>query len=256
MPPTPRTSKPAPERRTEILDAAQDLFISKGVQATSVQDILAAVGIAKGTLYYHFSSKEEILRALIARTTDRVVAQARAIAEQQGPAIGKFLAVMAAARVEPPERALAEQLHGPGNAEFHILSIVEMVRGLSPVLADVVEQGNAEGVFSATRPRETIEILLTSAGMLLDEGVFTDEQDEVPRRTAGILHAAETLLGCPPGTLAQAMGAAPEPQEAAADSPRTAPSGPAESAEPAVPTESTESTEPAAGAAGAAGART
>lgn len=225
MPPTPRTSKPATERRTEILDAAQHLFITKGVQATSVQDILAAVGIAKGTLYYHFSSKEEILRALIARTTDRVVAQARETAEQEGPAVGKFLAVMAAARVEPPERALAEQLHGPGNAEFHILTIVEMVRGLSPVLTDVVEQGTAEGTFSTAYPRESIEILLTSAGMLLDEGIFTGEEDQIPRRTAGILHAAETLLGCRPGTLAQAMDTTAAQEPPAAPSP-TAPSAP------------------------------
>lgn len=223
MPPTPRTSKPAAERRTEILNAAQHLFITKGVQATSVQDILAAVGIAKGTLYYHFPSKEEILRALIARTTDRVVARSRAIADQEGPAVGRLLAVMAAARVEPPERALAEQLHGPGNAEFHILSIVEMVRGLSPVLTDVVEQGKAEGVFSAAHPREAIEILLTSAGMLLDEGIFTGEEDQIPRRTAGILHAAETLLGCRPGTLAQAMDAAAPAQEPPAAPSQAAP---------------------------------
>ena len=42
-----RISKPAPQRRTEILDAAQQLFTTKGVQATSIEDILKQVGIAK-----------------------------------------------------------------------------------------------------------------------------------------------------------------------------------------------------------------
>ncbi|MBO3723911.1 TetR/AcrR family transcriptional regulator [Actinomyces bowdenii] len=218
---SPRTAKPAPQRRTEILDAAQRLFIAKGVQATSVQDILSEVGIAKGTLYYHFSSKEEILTALIARTTDRIVDRARAIAEQPGPAVDRFLAVMASARVDQPERELAEQLHAPGNAEFHVLSIVEMVRHLTPVLTGIVEQGNAEGAFNAPQPRDMIEILLTSAGMLLDDGIFTGEAQEAPRRTMAIVHAAEVLLGCEPGALApaaagagagavRAAGAAPE----------------------------------------------
>ena len=41
------------------------LFAEKGYDATSVDDITQAVGVAKGTLYYHFSSKEEIFNFLI-----------------------------------------------------------------------------------------------------------------------------------------------------------------------------------------------
>jgi len=78
-----RTSKPAAQRRDEILDVAQNLFITKGVQATSVEDILKEVGIAKGTLYYHFSSKEEILRSLISRTTTRAAQQAQSAGDGQ-----------------------------------------------------------------------------------------------------------------------------------------------------------------------------
>ena len=201
-----RTSKPAAQRRDEILDVAQHLFITKGVQATSVEDILKEVGIAKGTLYYHFSSKEEILRALIARIADGIAERAGAIAAGPEPAVRKFLAIMSAARVDEPELALAEELHAPNNAEFHVLTIVETVRRLPPILPGVVEQGVAEGVFSTEHPRETIEILLTSAGMLLDAGIFTGEEAEIPRRAAGIARAAETLLGCEPGTLSSVLG--------------------------------------------------
>lgn len=207
----PRISKPAPQRRAEILDTARRLFTTRGFQSTSVEDILTEVGIAKGTLYYHFSSKEEILRALIARTADGIADRARAIAEGRQPAVPKLLAITAAARVDEPELELAEELHAPGNAEFHVLTIVETVRRLTPILTGVVEQGVAEGVFSTEHPRETIEILLTSAGMLLDAGIFTGEEAEIPRRAAGIARAAETLLGCEPGALAPiAQGASPE----------------------------------------------
>ena len=207
----PRTAKPAPQRRAEILDTAQRLFITRGYQSTSVEDILTQIGIAKGTLYYHFSSKEEILRALIARIADGIAERAGAIAAGPEPAVRKFLAIMSAARVDEPELALAEELHAPNNAEFHVLTIVETVRRLTPILTGVVEQGVAEGVFSTEHPRETIEILLTSAGMLLDAGIFTGEEAEIPRRAAGIARAAEALLGCEPGALTPiAQGVSPE----------------------------------------------
>ena len=56
-----RTVKNAEERKNEILDAAEVLFARKGFEETSTGDILEMVGIARGTLYYHFRSKEEIL---------------------------------------------------------------------------------------------------------------------------------------------------------------------------------------------------
>ena len=42
-----------------------DLFAKKGYDATSIEEITAVVGVAKGTLYYHFSSKEEIFNFLV-----------------------------------------------------------------------------------------------------------------------------------------------------------------------------------------------
>ena len=62
-----RVVKEAEERRNEILDAADMLFADKGFDNTSTSDILEKVGIARGTLYYHFKSKEDILDALIDR---------------------------------------------------------------------------------------------------------------------------------------------------------------------------------------------
>ena len=60
-----RIVKEAEERKSEILDAAEELFAAKGYEQTSTGDILERVGIARGTLYYHFKSKEDILDALI-----------------------------------------------------------------------------------------------------------------------------------------------------------------------------------------------
>ena len=51
--------------KRKIFETAADLFAKKGYDGTSVEEITSVVGIAKGTLYYHFSSKEEIFNFLI-----------------------------------------------------------------------------------------------------------------------------------------------------------------------------------------------
>lgn len=51
--------------KRKIFETAMRLFADKGYDATSVEEITATVGVAKGTLYYHFSSKEEIFNFLI-----------------------------------------------------------------------------------------------------------------------------------------------------------------------------------------------
>jgi AcrR family transcriptional regulator len=59
----PRT-KPAAVRRDELLNAAERLFLQHGITATSIDQIVAAADVAKGTFYLHFPSKEQLLIAL------------------------------------------------------------------------------------------------------------------------------------------------------------------------------------------------
>lgn len=51
--------------KRKIFETSMKLFADKGYDATSVEEITATVGVAKGTLYYHFSSKEEIFHFLV-----------------------------------------------------------------------------------------------------------------------------------------------------------------------------------------------
>ena len=51
--------------KRKIFETSMKLFADKGYDATSIEEITATVGVAKGTLYYHFSSKEEIFQFLV-----------------------------------------------------------------------------------------------------------------------------------------------------------------------------------------------
>ena len=196
-----RTHRPAAERREEILDTAHILFTTKGFQSTTMEDILESVGIAKGTLYYHFPSKEQILKALVLRIVGQVEQRARKIAASPAPAIEKLIALMAAMQVEGAEIELVEQFHAPGNAEFHLLSITEMIKHLTPIITDVIIQGVDEGAFSTDRPYDAVELLLSASGILLDHEIMEPSQADLARRTQSLAWASELLLGARPGSL-------------------------------------------------------
>ncbi len=59
----PRT-KPAEERREDLMNSAERLFLEQGVGATTIEQITTGADVAKGTFYLHFSSKEDVLEAL------------------------------------------------------------------------------------------------------------------------------------------------------------------------------------------------
>ncbi|MET0283627.1 MAG: TetR/AcrR family transcriptional regulator [Polyangiales bacterium] len=67
----PRT-KPAEVRREELLDAAEHLFLEKGLAATSVDEIVSRADVAKGTFYLHFASKDALVIGLQERFMARM----------------------------------------------------------------------------------------------------------------------------------------------------------------------------------------
>lgn len=62
-----RSLDEGPVLRTAIMDGAAELFYERGFGATSIRDIADAVGISSSTLYHHFTSKQDILHACVAR---------------------------------------------------------------------------------------------------------------------------------------------------------------------------------------------
>ncbi|MGY4710895.1 TetR/AcrR family transcriptional regulator [Mycolicibacterium sp. CBM1] len=83
-------SKPASGTRERIQDVARELFVQKGVQRTSLQDIAERLGITKPALYYHFTSREELVRSILAPVIDEgekfiVEQETRASTDPAGP---------------------------------------------------------------------------------------------------------------------------------------------------------------------------
>jgi AcrR family transcriptional regulator len=63
-------SRPRSDTRQRIQEVARELFVQRGVQRTSLQDIADKLGITKPALYYHFASREELVRSILVPLID------------------------------------------------------------------------------------------------------------------------------------------------------------------------------------------
>lgn len=203
-----RITKKPEERKNEILDAAEMLFTTKGYSSTTINDILQVVGIAKGTFYYHFQSKEEVMDAIVMRFIDIGVRAAKAVASDPNlTATDKIFHILMAQKPDAERKEqMIEQLHQVNNAEMHQKSLVETILQLTPVLTEVIEQGIAEGSFQTPYPKETVEFLLVSSQFLFDEGIFEWEPQELMQKAVAFTHLIETTLGAETGSFSYLLG--------------------------------------------------
>ena len=194
--------KPGQERRSEIVEAARKLFLSKGYEATSTVDIMKAVGIAKGTLYYHFSSKEEILDALLCDMTGNMAKAAAPFGDNSQLSIpDRIIGVIRAINIKgSTDERMLETIHLPQNALFHQKSHTLTIEKISPIMLKIVNDGIKQGLFSTKHPESAVHIALSYS--------LTDIEDTGgdPKELAeGFVYNLERMLGAREGSLNKFM---------------------------------------------------
>ncbi len=196
-----RISKEHDVRRNEILDKAAGLFEANGYNKTTINDILREVNIAKGTFYYYFKSKEELMDAIIDRYMEIGLERAEVVkARKDLSPTEKLLQVILALRMGGPKNGVIEELHNPENALMHQKSISGIVLGLTPIMTDIVNEGIAAGDFTTPFPPQTIQIMLSASMTLTDQGIFSFTQEEQFLLIQAIVYSFETLLGAKKGS--------------------------------------------------------
>lgn len=198
-----KTIKEGEVRKKEILVAARDLFVKKGYDVTSVNDILNVVGIAKGTFYYYFTSKEEVLEEIILDIVDEGVRRAEKILEDKSiPLVNRIMmAIMAQAPEFEGAEEIREEIHKVENAKLERLYLKEMLKRMTPVLYGPVSEGVDQGVFQMRYPTEGIESILLLGHMMFDCEVFEWKEEDYPRKIKAFLYHAERMLGTKEGEL-------------------------------------------------------
>lgn len=197
-----RIVKAPEERRLEIVQTAGRLFREVGYTHCSVDMIVNEIGVAKGTFYYYFKTKQDVLEAIADHTLGQIVDMANAVADDGSlTAMAKMEALLSDSHIgDDDSLEVAEMLHLPENRELHELTNIQTVLRLSPILARIVEQGIEEGVFVTDRPLETIQFLFTGAQFLMDGGLFDFSEKEIRVRREVTQTMIEKALGAPTGS--------------------------------------------------------
>ena len=210
-----RITKDPDERRRELIACAQRLFYSKGYERTTVGDIVAELGVAKGTFYYYFDSKLALLEAMVDELAEQsVVLLHEIVADEKLPVLEKWARAFQVVATWKAERkaallAMLHVLHMDENLLLKYKLQTRAVQLLSPEFAQIIAQGVEEGVFETECVEDSAGITLSIMqslsdplyDLLLNPGNYQDPVALVQRKYAAVERAIERVLGAPQGSL-------------------------------------------------------
>ena len=187
--------KKGEQRKQELLKIAYDLFLSEGYENTSVDTIIEKAGIAKGTYYYYFESKEAMLEEVCMMMIDGETENAMHILNADIPIPQKIIGIISSFRPEQKEKTITDTLNSSENILMHDKVNKRIIEVVAPILTKVAEQGIEEGVLSCDNVYERVRMLLIVSNTLFDDYKVTERDVDV------FIDMIEKLLGAKPGTM-------------------------------------------------------
>ncbi len=193
-----RETKAPEERRAEILSAARALFEERGAEETSVSDIVQAAGVAQGTFYLYFTSKEAALEAVVAQITEEICTKVEDVTHDRNLGPHDKIERIREVLLETTNKDFIAYFNTKGDKRFHDELARGIARRLAPAVTEAIEQGVVDGVFVVDDPAEAATIILAAAAALHDETVWKDAAAQ-SRRADAYWEFVLRGLGCSDG---------------------------------------------------------
>jgi AcrR family transcriptional regulator len=213
----PRVIKHPEIRRAEILDEALRIFLDRGYENASLNDVISEAGLSKGMFYHHFQSKQALLLALFERISDEIYEVLRPVLEEHRAEPLRRLQDMLdrSARVglelAETTRSVFAAFHKSESSPLYDGLARTLMERFRPVLASLIHEGVAQGTFETFDPEGVAQMVIEHAigtKELITLGLIAksaDERDEAAKRLARRLrlHALvlSRVLGLPDGAL-------------------------------------------------------
>ncbi len=144
-------------RRAEFASAAMTVFAERGVTNATVSDIVKAAGVAQGTFYLYFDSKDDVVLAVAEQmTAGMVVAIEAAVSAPDATAVEKLLAylhVLTGFDADPTALELSDFIHSPENRALHDRLTEHLATQMVVLVESIIAQGIREGVFDVPDAR-------------------------------------------------------------------------------------------------------
>ncbi|MCP4150427.1 MAG: TetR/AcrR family transcriptional regulator [bacterium] len=210
-----RISKDYEERLKELLDAAQQLFFEKGYEKVSVNHIIKKVGVAKGTFYHYFKTKEDLLDKLVARFSDQMLIEVeKLVARDDLDALQKLNGVFASSRAIKGDNVqlmmmLLKALYNENNLRLRHKIIRARIDMITSPFSKIISQGVDEGLFDVKHPTETAEMIFhlnVNFNDSIGELILKIENEPtcfelIYRKVETYEYSIEKILGLPPNSL-------------------------------------------------------
>lgn len=185
------------EKKAQILDALEALMSSVSYRDISVDAIAKQAGIGKGSIYYYFDSKDEILYEVIERGYRRAIREYFDSTEQGIPALEKIKQLFRSMIKEDFDgkgKNLIITLHLNDDMLLHNRMKYAAVQEISPILTELLLQGIGEGSIKTDTPKESAEIIVAVLTFLLDDTVFPADSASMQKKMKIFAGVLETCL--------------------------------------------------------------
>lgn len=204
-----RITKDPEIRQAELMDAAQELFLMLGYQQTTVSMIVKKVGVAQGTFYYYFASKEAILEAIFARHVSKMILNVQSFYSEEKTVLEKlqlFFNLFYKLCYHDEPGLIAKILYREQQGPLINKLWRQMLISTAPLLKRILEQGNQEGITNVVHMDEAFSFFAGIMASLLEASSPLEYGHEAnPHMIENKLKIAEklieSLLDAPAGSI-------------------------------------------------------
>ena len=192
-------------KRDQILDALHDLLINDNIRHISVSDIAKQAGIGKGSIYYYFSSKDEILDALIKRTYADALALAKELVHQTDLSIFTRLSQITNACIAATRNFLRrseivrDQLPSTeriyDSAYIHQQFMKYAIVDFKEIYTEIIQQEIDKGTIRVDSAAEIAEIVLIVLTVKIDNTLSPASEDEIAKTLQSMITLIERGTG-------------------------------------------------------------
>ncbi|RCW88008.1 TetR family transcriptional regulator [Halanaerobium sp. DL-01] len=174
-------TKKSIERRNVIMEEAEKLFVEKGFEKTTVKDIADKSGVAKGTFYYYFDTKEDIITALLEKRYKKTEEKALRIAESDRfTPIEKIERILLRLIFDRQDNfKIYEFFKIDENAKIMKKRNKEFRDKFIPIFTEVVKEGIKKGDFETDYPEEVTDIMFMGVDGFLHKHYATLTTEEM-----------------------------------------------------------------------------
>lgn len=182
-------------RKQELLNIAYRQFVTKGYENTSVDEIIDIAGIAKGTFYYYFESKERTLDEVVDMLVEEGISRAQLVIDTDLKIEQKLINVILALRLSKKELMNRESSSTLENALFNKKMDDKIVQVAVSMLKDIVKAGVKAKIFECNNIEERLRLILVMSDEFFEHSNFSEKYANV------YIDTVEKILGAKTGSM-------------------------------------------------------